>query len=521
MLIRIAFICRKRTKPHPPTIDIATQAQMNTWTKTFLPMSRENSSHNLKVAGANLKNVLTFKRTPGISMTKIGKTFAGLNPISKVRLAKFRPPKIPGFVPAVLYRKSDADDMANSTTSLENAKILKGDHIIMAEEAFATDKDMPIVLGSELNVADLQTVLGTSFVDSHLELEPEEGDGEVLLQSCGILAVKPSLLLTYMLRQQRTKSASSLFKKETHHRTSSFKSQIYRKRQRIAAYDKSKSMDIDDKYGMEALYVDKTRVGLLTPQSEESKSPPSGAGSPKDGDGMSPPEGYKSPPQIHMSPPEVTVRSPEEGNSISIDTMFAAPSGKSLSAEDIPKVVCPKPIKPGTLNTIVTAHPHQTAEPINNAELANSITFAAASQVTSDEVIEPLGPPVVAGKPHQILPSPSPSDTIDETWVNLEYSDASEFSELIHPCMKMSLSDGSISYNADIDALGLISSGELKIDSSNSGALSRFRVKMSNLALPTIPSPQTRRRLQEQSALQNKVKSQVRFKECKTQIYLL
>ena len=116
------------------------------------------------------------------------------------------------------------------------------------------------------------------------------------------------------------------------------------------------------------------------------------------------------------------------------------------------------------------------------------------------------------------MATPSPSD-IDEEWVNVEYTDAPQHSELFHPCMKMSLSDGSISYHNELEALALMeAAGD---NANNPGAFSRFRVKMSNLALPTIPSPQTKRRLMEQTALQNKMKSQLRFKECKTTIILL
>ena len=92
--------------------------------------------------------------------------------------------------------------------------------------------------------------------------------------------------------------------------------------------------------------------------------------------------------------------------------------------------------------------------------------------------------------------------------------------------MKVSFSDGTLSYNTD-EGLSYHNNDDLDFDdggqlaNNDTNAFSKFRNKMQNLQLPTIPSPQTKRKMQEQNAAQNKMKSELRFSQCKTRIMLL
>ena len=91
-------------------------------------------------------------------------------------------------------------------------------------------------------------------------------------------------------------------------------------------------------------------------------------------------------------------------------------------------------------------------------------------------------------------------------------------SEIGPPHMKTSLSDGAISYHMDgqenID-IGM----EDKVDGATS-TFSKLRTKI-NITLPTIPSPQTRRKKVHDNALEKRIKSEMQYYECKTKIILL
>ena len=52
-------------------------------------------------------------------------------------------------------------------------------------------------------------------------------------------------------------------------------------------------------------------------------------------------------------------------------------------------------------------------------------------------------------------------------------------------------------------------------------AFSKLKVKMSNLALPTIPSQQAKRQAQEDMAADNRLKSQLQYRHLDTKILLL
>ena len=123
--------------------------------------------------------------------------------------------------------------------------------------------------------------------------------------------------------------------------------------------------------------------------------------------------------------------------------------------------------------------------------------------------------------------TPHPSVTLpgeeSDTWVNVnvDYKDRSG-AMLYHPTMKMSFSDGSISYHAELEDLvvsGVVLEGS---EYAPGSALSKLRNRMSNLALPdAIASPGTSRRRSNAVAMQNKIRSQIRYRECKTKIILL
>ena len=84
-------------------------------------------------------------------------------------------------------------------------------------------------------------------------------------------------------------------------------------------------------------------------------------------------------------------------------------------------------------------------------------------------------------------------------------------------------SDGSISYHQNMDELtiSLASEPADANDGPSVSAFSKLKVKMSNLALPTIPSQQAKRQAQEELVADNRLKSQLQYRNLDTNIILL
>ena len=94
-----------------------------------------------------------------------------------------------------------------------------------------------------------------------------------------------------------------------------------------------------------------------------------------------------------------------------------------------------------------------------------------------------------------------------------EMEEAMKVNKLIHPNMKMSFSDGSISYHTDLDTVS-INAG---VGKDALSTFSKLRGRMPRLELG-FPSS---RRQEAASILQNKIRSQLRFRECKSRIIQL
>ena len=83
-------------------------------------------------------------------------------------------------------------------------------------------------------------------------------------------------------------------------------------------------------------------------------------------------------------------------------------------------------------------------------------------------------------------------------------------------------SDGSISYHQNADELTIkITEPTDAATGTTTSAFSKLKVKMSNLALPTIPSQQAKRQAQEDMAADNRLKSQLQYRHLDTKILLL
>ncbi|ELU14926.1 hypothetical protein CAPTEDRAFT_213692 [Capitella teleta] len=142
------------------------------------------------------------------------------------------------------------------------------------------------------------------------------------------------------------------------------------------------------------------------------------------------------------------------------------------------------------------------------------MNFPANDTADITVTISSDGPPVNQSASSNVTPNPSPKS-----------------SPLLHPSMKMSFSEGSIatafhtteigsSYeNIDLDDLDDLDLSEGHL--SRPSTFAKLRGKMPNLSIPTMPSPGAKRKVAERASKQNRIKSQLRFQECKTRIILL
>ena len=158
--------------------------------------------------------------------------------------------------------------------------------------------------------------------------------------------------------------------------------------------------------------------------------------------------------------------------------------------------------------------PEQSGPSGKTAETEGNKSELTLTEETSSRTTE------VTANPSVTLPG---QEQESDTWVNLnvDYKDRSG-AMLYHPTMKMSFSDGSISYHAELEDLTVSGAVLDDPDEAPGSALSKLRSRMSNLKLTdAMASPNTSRRRSNAVAMQNKIRSQIRFRECQTKIILL
>ena len=496
-------ICfRKRSKTHPNVIDIATHAHMNTWVKTA-PMSRDNSA-------SNLKNIFQMKRN-ALDIGKIGRTFAGLNPIRKVKMNRLRG-RSPQFLPAVLYHKdSEEEEEKGSQYSLERVKVLKGDHLVTSEEAFAAEEK---VLRMSRCLDDVDALVMQECEEQQLDLGPLSQETDVCLGSCGILATKPSQVLSSLLQGKRAESMDALFllKRCGPRDILGTYSEIRPKRDIMVSKAKSRSLDIEDKkYRMcasaERLDIGSKQMSILSPQMEETTVPT-----------MIITQGSEEREEQEELNEIINAKELKEDGE---DEVFASSGNVSPGdsqaekSEEVPgesnkeeEEIKEEAEKPGSVKWDMGEEAEETS--VSTLSVTELKPGQSDQDLSTDEVEDEL---------KELKDSNDVSPNPEE---NPEVNSVHSKSPLYHPCMKVSFSDGSIAYHGDLDDLDFGEDDDIKIaGAGGANPFSKLRVKMSNLQLPTMPTPETKRKAAEQTALQNKLKSQLRFSQCKTRIILL
>ena len=393
------------------------------------------------------------------------------------------------FVPAVWYSKEDhsgslgIDRAGDNSNTVESARILKADCMAVSggeADLVAGSVNRPRTLHREYSVDDTDALLNpdsdyTDAVSTTAETEQQLFDGELFLQSCGIL--------TSMQHQNSvTGSGVTQPKAEITDRSEQHTGLTELQRISLLAPLKSHSLDI---------HVD------CDPQQ------PTGAGSNKT---------TTQAPDKTTPTPDKTTPAPDKTTPVPDKTLTQAPdvvaaiSSNFSAAKDLQTDARAADVVRGDVtatNAVSAADDSSGNSDVNNEAKAN----ADASAVKHDA-------------------EGARSDVTMESW-DLTESGGTASSpkpvQLYHPCMKMSFSEGSLAaaFHPDLDEVSLEASDMQTDGDILASAFSKFRVKMSNFALPSIPTQQSRQQQAKIMAKENRLKSELRFKNCKTRIILL
>jgi hypothetical protein len=479
-------------------VDVVSQVQ-STWTK--LPISRDPSSDHVAASRNNKSS-----RANIMNLARLGRTFAaGLNPIR--RMGRLAGRGRGTGLPAVWYsrdKEAQQDQQYGSHTSLERAKILKGSKIVQGDENDGQQD-------GKLKSADTNHVQADNVVVEEVEslaIHAEDKDSDVILESCGILATRPSQVLSSLLqRKKKTSSAEAVghgvtLRKESSSSQERPKSDMYCNRNMISRQMKAKSLDIDDR-----------DLGTLLLKHADRKVK----------------KMLKDSPQLDRSRRE----SRESQGSGSITAI------PEENRETYERPLVKDTSDSGSHTGSITQIPMVTVEDVDpedaKTNYENSAKNGAQEQhepvkfYTGISQMEDMSLSAENLSVHSISGSLSPSESGSEvnldSWVNVDIkvdltaSNQSSNVQVFHPCMRLSLSDGSLAYHSEEMLNDSLDDMDEENSANQGSTLSKLRIRMSNLTLPS--SPQQRRRQALNTAQQNKKRSQLRFKGCKTRILLL
>ena len=447
-------------------------------------------------------------------MAKLGRTFADLNPMRKVKLSRFRAPRMPGFVPAVWYSKDNKnnDQLEEKNNSLERARILKGDHIMSGNEVFhhdhvamsAADSEQLMTLSTNYEqLRELDAVLSEDMVDGDLSLQASDSDADVILSSCGILATSSSQVLSSILKdRQRSQSVEALYhmrrasRKEKDAESAGSADEAKAVNHKASGPIKTRSVDLVERrrkrhYSSADLY-DKKRAGVVPPLEEMIF------------------DGKVSPRKFPSGAENVTSGNPQGllRGSDAADGGVSSKSTAQTSSQDYP---------PNKVHFSMNAPLPEEEIEDNGAFLVEPPT--ATTTRPGAQIMDTM-PGLTPNEEIKDFTSKALSDQIPSSGDPSEQRPRHPKVQMIHPSMKLSFSDTSLSTTFhDMEQLDV----DLKQQESSSltSSFSKLRVKMSSLAIPTMSSTQTKRSQAQNLAMENKYMSELRFKECKTKIILL
>lgn len=403
----------------------------------------------------------------GNKIFSVRRNFDLFNPSKKSHLSRMKRK----FIPAVLYSK-DSDSIPTSSENEETARILKGERIVESRMD-AQVNPSPVMSPKLQNLSHQQVRKVTEMAllsNSNSDLSTCDVDfnmsgcsNHVVLKACGVLAVRHTQVVTARIRQR------SNFKLNRKLTEPTDASNVVRRKHRKPR-SKTKSLDWDDRLWK--------RGASTPPHSAEFFF------SPSEGDEFEESDSDVDDKTLSLKESAAHEAETEEG---------------AATPTEVPNELSPSPLPEAEVS------PKGVEE---EAAAPSSVPVINTGPATDSGDIE-------RGPASESSPRPSPKS-----------------SPLLHPSMKMSFSEGSIatafhtseissSYeNIDIDDLDDldISAGHL----SRPSTFAKLRGKMTNLTIPTvIPSPGTKRRQAERASKQNRIRSQLRFQECKTRIILL
>ncbi len=427
-----------------------------------------------------------------LNISEIGKTFAGLNPMKKIKLGKVKAKvRKPGFMPLVWYSKGLENDPEDNDDEPEDmsARILKGSRIVTDQfcdspEGSPVLMKTPVLAGAgtprQLSTDDIDVTVNSdgSSDSGDIEIDLLQHQDHVVLESCGILTTDSTHVLDSMSKATPGRMTLSMMgadgfntlqedmidrpaNPEPPRCPSSRASSLENSRR--SPY---RSVSLDTEEGGKANKTGKPRLvsKLVTSNNDSSQRPADNNSTPDSG---------------------VVV---DEKPDISQSTDTTA---------DLPD---PGPV----VNQSNTTAVNQNSNPSQGAELMLTQPLEQEEDIstnTNDQTnfTDPEGNDPEGVKSQDRSPHP-----------------------LQQPLMKMSFSEGSIAatYHTDHDDPHNFDPDELEMDSlSHVSPMSRLRGRMPGLT--GFPSPQARRKFAQKVARQKRLQSQLRFQGCQTRILLL
>ena len=462
----MTFSCffRKKTRHHMGVINISSQAQMNTWTSQTL--SRSSSK---------------VKTAPKLDMTRIGRTFAGLNPVKGVkgRLSKFRVPTMN----SVFYTKTaELEEMSDEVD--DEAFVRDGNEVILSPPAHGVGNTSPRFFSELMRKqsvdqmdANLEELVNTD--PDQIDLGNDTTNGDVVLTSCGILITDSEQVLRCLLKDRRAKSFGELASytrgplpdiEEGVLSPVDGSRRLSRSRDRMATHRRtSRSLDIDDncfeeRYGKVNMRDAKKRLmvkGTLALTEEEFSSE-----------------------ENQTQSPEVTAEQDSSEDTLLV-VLESSPDAKDGALDPIPSKEDIADSSKGKDGEVAGERKSDETTPI----VTIKTELASPTESTTPVLLPP-------GKEHE-----------SDAWVNLNVDYADQSGALsFHPTIKMSLSDGAISYSGEIEDLTVSAAVFDGAEEAPGSALSKLKNRMSNITLPdAMAAPGTSLRRSHAVAMQNKI----------------
>ena len=529
------MFCRKKTKPHPEVVDIASQAQeqMDTLTLPRANLSAVSSSSNIADTvkpPANSTILLSPSNaahraltSPKQAITNLGKTF------SKIKFGRLRggPNSAGGsgsFMPSVWYSKAqdeeegetDEDSKSRDTSrlSLETAQISGLGIAGGSTDGLSTlprqysNSDIIDALARERAEDDAADETDDALAKSSSSIREQD---DFVMDSCGVLATNSDQMIKAMLAKDNFRNKNVNNQEAEEINEEELRENLLRRRHKALGENRAQSLDCEQRQtkGMS--------LPLTTNENEQVKKPEffivegEKLGIGKQGDTSQSAENIS-----------VTVQDLDSNVSNVTGDLLKPSIERTISKSAGDLVTQPEELENAKKQSVsfggVEGNNHLLAATTRMdivSKSADSLIIVTDAEDESTVIVDRIDSEDKVAELAKISGamnvSKSASSTPmvsqpgpEQTWVDAAAT------HIYHPSMKMSFSEGSLATQLE---------NQENPNQASVNPFSKLKVKMSSLALP--PSPQTKRRLVNNAAKEKRQQSEQEFKECQSRIILL